>query len=170
MNDTQLKDATTVKSGVGVIVVKGKKVLIGKRKGSHGEGICAFPGGHIEPDDDTLADCGQREVSEETGIISKVFSPDGYRDDLFTTYDILSEDGSKIYVTCYLIAEYLHGGEVLDNGYIKPLEADKCEYWEWVDIDTLVQRVTSKKQKEWIPLEKVIYYLKQMWKENELES
>jgi 8-oxo-dGTP diphosphatase len=34
------------KVGVGVCIVKDNKVLLGKRKNSHGDGTWAFPGGH----------------------------------------------------------------------------------------------------------------------------
>jgi ADP-ribose pyrophosphatase YjhB (NUDIX family) len=34
--------------GIGVMVMKGNNVLLGKRKGSHGEGQYAWPGGHME--------------------------------------------------------------------------------------------------------------------------
>jgi len=58
--------------GVGVIVTKdigkdGLFVLLGKRKGAHGEGQWSFPGGRIEPDEDPKA-CAARELDEETGI------------------------------------------------------------------------------------------------------
>ena len=36
------------KVGVGVVVVKDGKVLVGKRIGSHGAETWAFPGGHLE--------------------------------------------------------------------------------------------------------------------------
>ena len=36
------------KVGVGVIVRKGDKFLLGKRQGAHGEGTWAFAGGHLE--------------------------------------------------------------------------------------------------------------------------
>lgn len=36
------------KVGIGVMILKDEKVLLGKRKGSHGEGEYSFPGGHLE--------------------------------------------------------------------------------------------------------------------------
>jgi 8-oxo-dGTP diphosphatase len=38
----------TPKVGVGVMIVKEATVLLGQRKGSHGNGEFAFPGGHLE--------------------------------------------------------------------------------------------------------------------------
>ena len=53
--------------GVGVIIVKAGKVLIGERKGSHGAGQYALPGGKLEWKE-TWEECARREVLEETGI------------------------------------------------------------------------------------------------------
>lgn len=153
-----------VRAGVGVIVCKNQKVLIGKRANSHGEGMWAFPGGHIEPSDNSLKDCAQREVLEETGITCHVYSPDKYREDLFTTFDILSDDRKKIYVTCYLVADYLLGGyEINEPDTILPLEPLKCSTWKWVTLEELAKIVQSEQAKSWIPVEKVIYYLKNLW-------
>ena len=53
--------------GIGVMIFKDNKVLFGKRKGSHGEGEYAFPGGHLDYME-TIEDCAKRETFEETGI------------------------------------------------------------------------------------------------------
>ena len=53
--------------GVGVMILKDEKVLLGKRKGSHGAGEYAFPGGHLEYLE-SFSTCAQREVMEECGI------------------------------------------------------------------------------------------------------
>ena len=49
------------------MILKNGKVLLSKRKGSHGEGEFAFPGGHLEYMEG-FADCARREVQEEYGI------------------------------------------------------------------------------------------------------
>ena len=53
--------------GMGVLVVRGDKVLLGRRKGAHGEGYYAAPGGHIELGD-SLAETARREVREECDL------------------------------------------------------------------------------------------------------
>lgn len=153
--------AKIVKAGVAVIVRKDDKVLVGKRKGAHGSGLWAFPGGHIETTDKSLKACGEREVLEETGIICNVFSPDKFRQDLFTTFDILSDDGSKQYVTCYLIADYLYGGSSR-NDDVLPKEPDKCDMWHWKTIPELVELLIQEKNSGWIPINLVVNYLQQL--------
>lgn len=170
---TRQNKAAPVKTGVGVIVCRGHKVLVGERKGSHGSGLHSFPGGHVEPADASLphplgglAARGEKEVFEETGIICRVFSPDHYRLDLFTTFDILSADQKKIYVTPYLVADYLHGGTVaVQEGeeIIVAREPNKCQAWHWLDLDQLATLVTTEEQRIWIPIHQVLHYLKQLW-------
>lgn len=53
--------------GVGVIIRRDDKILLLKRKGSHGEGQWALPGGYLEFGE-TLRQCVAREVKEETGL------------------------------------------------------------------------------------------------------
>jgi 8-oxo-dGTP diphosphatase len=115
--------------GVGVLVIlqHNDKVLLGKRKGSHGHGEWSFPGGHLEMNE-TIEECGKREVFEETGIniINKLsISVDNeYTNDIFETE-------KKHYITLY--QKYK-----LDE-LITPelLEPDKCFEWGWFDINNL---------------------------------
>jgi 8-oxo-dGTP diphosphatase len=102
--------------GVGVIVVKDGKVLLGKRKGSHGQGSWSFPGGHLEFGE-SVEECARREVLEETGAVITNIRMRTFTNDIF-------EREGRHYVTLYAIAEY-------DSGEIRTLEPEKCERWEW---------------------------------------
>ena len=55
--------------GVGVVLfcVQTGEILVGKRKGSHGSGQWALPGGALEWKE-TSSSCAKRELREETGI------------------------------------------------------------------------------------------------------
>lgn len=152
-----------VKAGTSVILVKDRRVLIGIRLGSHAEGYWAFPGGSIEPTKDSdLRATGEREVKEETGIVCRVYKPDGVRDELFTTSNITNDDGSTVYMTAFLIGEYVSGGEWLDNDTIKGAEPNKCEKWHWVTVPDLIRLITTSKQKTWVPVDTVARYLMSM--------
>jgi 8-oxo-dGTP diphosphatase len=69
--------------GVAVIVMKDDRVLLGKRKNSHGADTWAFPGGHLEFKE-SIADCAVREVFEETGPSIKNLRCGPYTNDIFT--------------------------------------------------------------------------------------
>ncbi len=101
--------------GVGVLIVKNNKVLLGKRKNAHGEGTWCPPGGHLEFGE-SFEDCARRETFEETGISIKNIRF------ITATNDIFSEE--KHYITLCLIADY-DGGEAIVK------EPDKCESWQW---------------------------------------
>jgi len=109
------------KVGVGVMILKNGKVLLGRRKGSHGEGEFAFPGGHLEYME-SFSDCARREVKEECGV-----EIDNIR------FQFLAN------VTKYKPKHYAHIGLVADwkEGEPKVLEPNKSESWSWYDIEHL---------------------------------
>lgn len=113
--------------GVGVLVIlkHAGKVLLGKRKGSHGNGEWSFPGGHLEINE-TMEACGKREVLEETGIVITVasISDDEYTNDIFITEH-------KHYITMY---QKYNVDELLTPSLTEP---DKCFEWGWFDINNL---------------------------------
>ena len=53
--------------GVAVILMRDDKVLLMKRKGSHGPGTWTVPGGHMDLGE-TPEQCGARESKEEVGV------------------------------------------------------------------------------------------------------
>ena len=110
------------KIGVGVIVIKENKVLLGKRKGSHGEGSWCFPGGHLEFNE-SLENCAKREVLEETGIEIKNIRFETITNDIF-------KDEEKHYITIFMLSEY-------DSGEVKVMEPEKCEKWDWFEWNNL---------------------------------
>ena len=65
-----------LKAGVGVIVVKGGKILTGTRKTDFGYGLICGPGGHIKAGE-TPTQAAFRETEEEFGISPKELTPLG---------------------------------------------------------------------------------------------
>jgi 8-oxo-dGTP diphosphatase len=111
------------KVGVGVMVIKDGKVLLGKRKGTHGDGEYAWPGGHFEYMESFEA-CARREVREETGMeIANI---------RFLRLLNLKTYAPKHYVDIGLIADWKSGEPQL-------CEPEKMESWSWYDIDDLPQ-------------------------------
>jgi len=109
--------------GVSVILTKGDYILMGKRKGSHGEGKWAFPGGHLEFGESEY-ECAVREVMEETGLdIADInYSEIGITNDYF-------KEVNKHYITIFL--EF----EILENKEPENKEPEKCEGWKWIKKD-----------------------------------
>jgi len=112
------------KVGLGVIIIKDNKVLLGQRKNAHGEGSWCPPGGHLEYGE-TWEECAQRETLEETGIKIKNIHFGTATNDIFTKE-------SKHYITIHMLADY-------QEGEPQVMEPDKCEQWDWFTWDNLPQ-------------------------------
>lgn len=108
--------------GLAAIIVRDGKVLLGKRRGSHSAGVWSTPGGHLEWDED-FETCVAREVLEETGLEINTC------EQFWFSNNVLPAD-DRHYVTLYFQCEVL-GGEP------QTLEPDKCEGWQWFDLDDL---------------------------------
>lgn len=108
--------------GVGVIVMRDGKVLLGRRRNAHGAGTWQFPGGHLEFNESIEA-CARREVFEETGLCIWNLRRGPYTEDRFP-------DDGKHYVTLYVLADF-NGGELTLK------EPDKCDRWDWFSWDDL---------------------------------
>jgi 8-oxo-dGTP diphosphatase len=110
------------KVGVGVFIIKDKKILMGKRINSHGKGTWSLPGGHLEFFE-TFEDCAKREVMEETGLkISDVT--------FATATNDMFEKENKHYITIFVKSKN-------PEGIVKVIEPDKCMEWGWFSWDNL---------------------------------
>ena len=110
--------------GVGVCIIKDGKVLLGKRTNAHGDGSWSFPGGHLEMYE-TLENCAEREVLEETDLKIKNTRFAGVTNDIFP-------EEEKHYITLFIIADY-------DSGQLKTMEPEKCSEWNWFSWGKLPQ-------------------------------
>jgi 8-oxo-dGTP diphosphatase len=106
--------------GVGVIVVRDGRVLLGERRGSHGAGTWALPGGNLDFGE-SVAQCAARELQEETGLTLT-----GIRQAPFT--ENVFPDAGRHYVTLFVEALGVTGTPAL-------LEPEKCRGWAWYAWD-----------------------------------
>lgn len=116
------------KVGVSVIIFNQLgQVLVGKRKGSHGVGQLSVPGGHLEFGENSSETC-DRELLEEIGVnFNGNYEPIGFSEDIFEGTPM------KHYITLYFVVN----GVDSDAIEIINMEPEKCEGWNWVDINEL---------------------------------
>jgi 8-oxo-dGTP diphosphatase len=107
--------------GISVLVMKQGKLLLGKRRGSHGDGEYAAPGGHLEHLE-SFQICAAREVLEETGI---EIGPLRFLRVLNAT-----QYAPKHYVDLAFVAAWKAGEPEVK-------EPDKVDRWDWYAIDDL---------------------------------
>jgi 8-oxo-dGTP diphosphatase len=111
---------------MGVLVMRRGRVLLGRRRGSHGEGYYAAPGGHIEFGE-SFEQAARREVREETGLEIadlKLLS--------VGNYVFKREEGERHYIDVDFVCEAIAGEPRL-------AEPEKCDGWDWYDLDDLPQ-------------------------------
>lgn len=108
--------------GVAVCVIHNKKVLLGKRKGTHGDGTWNFPGGSLEHGE-SWEDAARREVREEAGI-----EIDNIR--FWTATNDLFLESNRHDVSIFMLASYA-------SGDVQVMEPDKCEAWKWFGWNAL---------------------------------
>jgi 8-oxo-dGTP diphosphatase len=106
-----------------VVVTRDSNILLGLRRGSHGEGTWAFPGGKMGFGE-TIEECAARELLEETGLRAS-----GSPQIMGVTNDIFAKEGLH-YVTVFVAAADVDGDAVV-------CEPDKCERWAWFPYDRL---------------------------------
>ena len=114
--------------GVGVMILKDDKVLLGlrnpnKEKASselNGQGTWTMPGGKVEYME-KLADAAKRELEEETSLIANDLKLICISDDMTDTAH---------YVTAGFLANKY-------SGEIKTMEPETILEWKWFDINNL---------------------------------
>jgi 8-oxo-dGTP diphosphatase len=108
--------------GVGVIVLKDGRVLLGERRGSHGAGTWALPGGHLDFGE-SVESCAKRETLEETGLALDRVALGPFSNEAFIV-------SGKHYVTLFVIA-------ACPNGEPTVMEPHKCARWAWFPWDAM---------------------------------
>eukprot|EP00802_Teleaulax_amphioxeia_P013169 Tamp_13217.p1 GENE.Tamp_13217~~Tamp_13217.p1 ORF type:complete len:537 (+),score=104.25 Tamp_13217:98-1612(+) len=127
-NLTQAHAQPHPRVGVGVLLLQEGRaghVLVGRRRGSHGSGLCQLPGGHLEMCE-SWEQCAVRELEEETGIVIKRAWFAGVTND-----DMTDVAANKHYITIFMI------GCCAAHQEPKLMEPDKCEGWSWEPWDKL---------------------------------
>ena len=108
--------------GVGVLIWREKRLLLGKRLADNHDSCWQFPGGHLE-NNESVIECAVREVLEETSLKVKSLRHLGFTDNTFVM-------GQRQYITLLVSCDY-------KSGVAQTLEPDKCEQWQWFDYQKL---------------------------------
>jgi ADP-ribose pyrophosphatase YjhB (NUDIX family) len=122
------------KVGVGVMLFKDGKVLLGKRNDDaqkassdlHGEGTWTMPGGKLDFQE-TLIDGAAREVFEETNL---KINKDKIK--ILSVADEIVPDNH--YVTVGFLCEDF-------EGELKTMEPEEITEWKWYDLNNLPEKV-----------------------------
>ena len=109
-----------IKLGVGIILEPEGKILLGRRKGSDGEGQFAPPAGHVEANESIEA-CVYRELVEETSLKPKKIVKGPWVEHFNDT---------RHYLCLFVIVTEFEGN-------VQLLEPHKCEGWQWFDWNSL---------------------------------
>lgn len=121
-----MKERQWVKLVVYILLERGGKMLVGKRKGTFGDGYYCVPAGHIEKGE-TVFECARRELAEETGIkagkfefkcvkLMKNFKLDGVWADPYVAFCVEAKNW---------------------KGEPKNMEPYKNDEWEWHNTNKL---------------------------------
>ncbi|KAK4129769.1 hypothetical protein N657DRAFT_640432 [Parathielavia appendiculata] len=119
-----MSTSPVVRVGVAAIVQDAQgRVVIGVRKGSHGDGQWQLPGGHLEVGESYFA-CAERETLEETGLVVHAEKFIALTNDVFSP--------TKHYITIFVLCR-----RVDETEQPKVLEPEKCASWEWKSWDDI---------------------------------
>ena len=118
-------------AGVGILVIKEGRLLLGKRKNISHSGYLGIPGGNIDIGEN-ITQAGERELEEEVGIIatnSKLSS-------VTSTYH--SDNDQLFFGFCLVVTSF--------EGNIKNMEPERCEGWGFYDVNDLPENIFAPHQ------------------------
>jgi len=109
------------KVGVGVMIFKDGKILLGKRRWRHGDGEYAFPGGHLEHGQ-SFEGCAKQETLEEAGIRIKNV-----------------KFGCLVNIEAYPPRHDIYIGMIAEweSGEFRSLDDERIIDWNWYELDKL---------------------------------
>ena len=110
--------------GCNGLVVKDGKLLLGLRKNCFGAGTYGLPGGHLEYGE-KLADAVKRELKEEVGVEVKGLK-------LVSIIDQAEREKHYLQIN-FLVEDFI--------GEVSNIEEDRCEDWEWFNLDSLPENI-----------------------------
>ncbi|BBG94422.1 nudix hydrolase 1 [Prunus dulcis] len=105
-----------------VCLLKGKTVLLGRRRSSLGDSTFSLPGGHLEFGE-SFEECAAREVKEETELLR------------VTNNLFVEEVKAYHYVGIFTRAVLTDG----DHREPQNVEPNMCDGWDWYEWDRLPQ-------------------------------
>ena len=118
---------TQIKVGMQAIIRNDSKILLGKRLSNYGEGMYSLPGGKLNYEE-SLDQGIKREILEETGlIIPKV--------EFISVFTALNKKSQDQYTNFVYFVDYTK--LIPENQKVQNLEPDKCESWNWYDLESL---------------------------------
>ena len=110
------------KVGVAVVITRGGQVLLIQRRGAHGAGTWAVPGGHLDYGE-TPEQCAAREALEEVGLRVEKLRFFALTNDVF-------EAESKHYITIWMLAESFSGEAEISA----PEEMNEIGWFDWKSL------------------------------------
>ena len=109
--------------GVGVLLWRDDRLLLGERVMPGGDTVWQLPGGHLEAGE-SVSLCAVRELREETGIDMSSPRLVGFTDRPFTV-------AGHHYVTLFVSGDCPQAAEAAN------LEPERCMGWKWFPYDAL---------------------------------